>query len=502
MMGVFNQKRYNAMAVIKRSAAPKTGKRTKVITKTRQPARPINRKRKTIDLSFPPVRQNVGARNLRVIAARRIILREFSHRKSDHIAVRKRFRELISTPNLKDLMKVAFDVKMQKDPRYYEKLFDPMHGSLVYQGLSQATKKLAAKSKDGMYDEYVTFFDKFSLKSGTAAIPDICPQAKRSANQSAIIGNKSPAAVNTLGVVNAGYEFNDPVQGCLGNCWLIAAFSSYAWASTYNGAVYPNTKIKNPIKVTSLNLGKKPITSNMSFYLDTYTNYPYYARTNLKMLNPAEPKYECWPSLYEKCFALYYENRNYPFNTSDPPNYPGIDFGSAYTALTEFTQTTSSFINTVNYLGTSPATADISGMTTLIKTNVCGISSDLTDKTFYPAMRPTVTDTYFSEVKVPQAANNAGYTPATVVYNCPGLPANHTYSILGLYRDGDTYVVLRNPWGYDGKIEAFNTDLQKSLATSLTTLPAPANIADTGSEGIFGLKMITFMRYFEKLGWI
>src|SRR5512137_1844488 len=147
------------MAVIKRSAAPKTGKRTKVITKTRQPAGPINRKRKTIDLSFPPVRQNVGARNLRVIAVRRIIFREFSHRKPDQIAVRKRFRELISTPNLKDLMKVAFDVKMRKD---YEKLFDPMHGSLVYQGLSQATKKLADKSKDGMYDEYVTFFDKLS----------------------------------------------------------------------------------------------------------------------------------------------------------------------------------------------------------------------------------------------------------------------------------------------------------------------------------------------------
>jgi len=458
---------------------------------------------------LPRVRKNVGARNLRAIAARKVLSQELPGLKPNIIAIRKRFNELISTPNLYDLMKKAYPGKM-KETDIYEKQFDPMHGSLVYSGLHEATKRLAERSNAGMYEEYLGFFKKYPPK-GTAAMPDICPDpTARSDSQSSQVHGLKTERVNASNKRNAGYEFNDPVQGCLLDCWLIAAFSSYAWASTY-GTFSSSGNAYSPALITSLKVKdytsnkRVPITTSSAFYLDNNSQYPYYSRTNLNMLE--QTAYECWPCLYEKLFALYYEKKTTPFKTDDPPKYEGLNGGSAYTALTEFTLMVSTVILTASYLGTPPD-ADVSGMIYLIKSNVCPDSTTLDNgRLFYYAQRPTVADTYFSADPssnyVPAAANDPSYTPKTVTYNCPGISANHTYSVLGLYEDdSDTYIVLRNPWGYDGNPGAFTPDLVNSVSTSLTNLPEPANIADPGSEGIFGLKMITFMRYFEKLGWI
>jgi hypothetical protein len=82
------------------------------------------------------------------------------------------------------------------------------------------------------------------------------------------------------------------------------------------------------------------------------------------------------------------------------------------------------------------------------------------------------------------------------------MPANHTFTIMGVYQTGGVqYVILRNPWGHSGNSADFSGALRGHLAANLTTLPAPLGTTNLGNEGIFGLDSQAFMRYFEEFGW-
>ena len=69
--------------------------------------------------------------------------------------------------------------------------------------------------------------------------------------------------------------------------------------------------------------------------------------------------------------------------------------------------------------------------------------------------RPTVAYTYVSASYVPPNANLPAkqYTPATVVYDCLGIPANHAFSVVGLYqKDGIQYLVSGIPGESQGML--------------------------------------------------
>jgi len=490
-MGVYIHKRCDVMANPKRSAIPESVKKKKESSITRNPARPGTINNKISLRILNRVRANVGARNPRVIAIRKILI--MNPEEDIHS-----FLDL----NLKYLMMKAFKITSEAA---YQAMFDPKSGSPIYYGLYDATRKLA-KSKPQFYRESLPFLK--SVHSGkTGAIPDFCQNLHISGGLSTTPIGRNPIYTNTSKPVNGGFEFNDPVQGCLADCWLIAAISSVAWAAS-NNAQFTNYLAK-PLKVLPINnSSRRPISTftSQAFWLDQ-TGNPYYARLNANKIINKDVNYEIWPCHYEKAYALFYNlNSTYPFTTNDTPTYSVLSFGSAYKALTEITGIPFTWINTVDYLGTTADQDNITGMINLIRTNACD-GTDLVNKTLLPTIRPTVADTYLtaeSPKYVPLVANNkANYVPLTVAYNCAGISANHTYSILGLYKDGeDTYVVLRNPWGFAGDSASFNSDLQKNLATSLTSLPSPGNVTNTGAEGIFGLKVLTFMRYFQKLGWV
>jgi len=63
---------------------------------------------------------------------------------------------------------------------------------------------------------------------GPGVIHPECPYRVKSANQSGIIDGVPVQYRDLTAGLNDGIEFNDPVQGCVADCWLIAALSSVA----------------------------------------------------------------------------------------------------------------------------------------------------------------------------------------------------------------------------------------------------------------------------------
>lgn len=136
-------------------------------------------------------------------------------------------------------------------------------------------------------------------------------------------------------------------------------------------------------------------------------------------------------------------------------------------------------------------------------------SGTLGNGKFIPTKRPVTTYTYLT--KDAAAAGNLGTGPDPV-YDKPGIPANHAFSVLGLYQYSTSkkYVVLRNPWGYidcdpDNPM-TFNSDVQQYLATSLPYIGSTTYIRQYLNgyygEAIFGLEISCFMRYFEAFCWV
>lgn len=98
------------------------------------------------------------------------------------------------------------------------------------------------------------------------------------------------------------YMFDDPVQGAQNNCSLIASLSSVAWVmeSLRLACVYEKTN-DDQSKNFNVKFGYPPIGVSISdtFPIDTGINQPY-ANAH------ARDKYELWPALYEKAYAMQF----------------------------------------------------------------------------------------------------------------------------------------------------------------------------------------------------
>jgi len=481
---------------------------------------------------FVPPRGNVGARNPYVLAMRKLqidkmkknLKSEFkvrAYEKTDEPSLSPEEMKKISMQGygitcdeLRSLMEEAFREKLS-----FEEFFDPLFGSPLYYGIYHATLRLA-KICPKQYRQSLEYLQNDpARKTGTA--PLYCgslPWNEKLGQQQQIpVGRdlqykNNPASSKQ----NHGIEFNDPVQGCIADCWFISALSSVAFVETTilaNNNKY--TAITPPIKVFPPGYSKKSIDippTSESFYTDANVTTPYYAHINPTMAQQIPDKTEIWPCYYEKCFANYYQQQRTPitdpapthFANYDPPLYSPLNYGLTYDALEDLTgedvtdplkKLTRTFITNPPDLKKNPAAVIANISRILLRKLATG--------TFVPLRMPAIAYTYLSSVAVDAKANHAAFGEA-VIYNMPGIPANHSFSLLGLYRDPNSidYVVLRNPWGLAGDKASFNAYSQ-GFWTKITSnlLSAYVDVTDPKSEGIFGLHALCFMRYFESYGW-
>jgi hypothetical protein len=178
---------------------------------------------------------------------------------------------------------------------------------------------------------------------------------------------------------------------------------------------------------------------------------------------------EVWPAILEKAYAKWRTN-----HSGDTPNILSIAGGDPVRAAAQITGLSPSYYWTAS---SSPDT-----IYKRVREN------SLSYKTF----NPMVAWTYSSGDK----------SPDKIKYSDANLVANHAYSILGWsYRNSNRYIILRNPWGQK---EASTDYLPGSwMAWDTPYYGGPGwwrTISLGANDGIFGLRVETFKKYFAGFG--
>lgn len=250
-------------------------------------------------------------------------------------------------------------------------------------------------------------------------------------------------------------NYSHPLQGCINDCFLIAALSSVAWGSNSRAKVTNSTTVSfypagggNPV----------PITTTKTFPQDKDSNL-LYARSN--------GGYH-WPMLYEKAYAKWKNN-----TTSDEPDYSAAfgNGGDGYNALKELTGYRTNTIKKGveidpqgHVVYTLPTFADST------------ILSDLGD---------------YDGNKLKNAAVALTRNDITLP---TGLSGMHTYSILGKYAESSkNYIVLRNP--YCHQIAPPEPTDSAIVAKPAALWENMINLTKT-DDGIFALLMSKFKECF------
>lgn len=278
-----------------------------------------------------------------------------------------------------------------------------------------------------------------------------------------------PGGVFTVG----NRDVQDPVQGPIGNCWLIATLASLAWC---------RTKLANtPTCSISLNQTAPPYKFK---FTDIGTGTTKEISTNEKI--PRDPTgnpvgcmsataNEIWPPLYEKA---YYQWRDMVANNlTSPPEIPNYDdTGTSLQALRELTklQTTSKTV-----MNTDPSTvfSDIYGSTeTLPRIPI------EQRKMKYPATAWT-----YDPDNLP-----SGFS---VDYSGGPIAGRHDYSLLGTLGKLDSpltdkYIVLRDPWG-----------LSDPSGTGVKNNISWCGIDLSKNDAIFAYNADEFVKKFQGYGW-
>ena len=178
---------------------------------------------------------------------------------------------------------------------------------------------------------------------------------------------------------------------------------------------------------------------------------------------------EIWPAIYEKAYAKWITD-----DASDKPDIRATAFGDPVAAAIELTG-----LSPHRYCNSELCVDDIWHEV---------ISNCLGRKT----ANPMVAWTYVSQDASPDGVN----------YSDANLVANHSYSILG-YRSANNqkYIVLRNPYG-SGEA-TLNVDGGTWIAWDAPYQAghgAWRGLDLATPDGIFGLRVDTFKKYFEGFG--
>ena len=250
-------------------------------------------------------------------------------------------------------------------------------------------------------------------------------------------------------------EFNDPVQGALGDCYFIAALSSVAWTRPYaiSNMAKPSAVGNEtfPIhKFLFYNSGKEQYVTTNEYIRTQVTNgSTYYCYARSKDQN------EVWPAVIEKAYAKWRNG-----TSSDYPNMSKIEGGYAPSACLQL----------------------IGGKMTEYTNSKYTAAAILKFIKSYSVGKKTID---------PMFASTSGTSLADSEYTKVNIFRKHAYSILGWdSRNGKDYVVLRNPWG--------------TGVPSTGTLTGSYSYNDGGAarsipynqDGVFALEISMFKRYY------
>ncbi len=251
-------------------------------------------------------------------------------------------------------------------------------------------------------------------------------------------------------------ELTDPVQGGLGDCYYIAALSSVAWARPYAiiNATSPNGSEESPLHQVPF-YNTKGVRETVE--VDEYC--PCSSSTQRLLYASSFDEGEIWPAVMEKAYVKWRTG-----NTTQRPNFTLIAGGDPVEACRQLVGGTSTYKYNKNMT--------ISEITTFIKSN------SLSKRTFNPMVAWTPSS-----------------QPSGCDYESAHIVANHAYSILGWdYKDGVTYVVLRNPWGtYPGVLDTLSGSYPGVINSRTSGV-------QYGKNGLFAMSVTAFKKYFYALG--
>ena len=250
-------------------------------------------------------------------------------------------------------------------------------------------------------------------------------------------------------------EFNDPIQGGLGDCYFIAALSSVVWARPYVivNMIRPGSET-NPIHKVEFYLNGTTLQS-----VEVNENVPVTKTTHNWIYARSLDATEVWPAVMEKAYAKWRTG-----NTTEFPAYPPIAGGDPVMACAQLIKGARTY-----YSNPGKSAAEI---ISLVRSN------SLTKRTF----NPMVAWTYDTP-------------PAGVNYTAAKIAGNHAYSVLGWdYYNNTYYVVLRNPWGtYSAVLDVKAGNWSTVLMGTPVSIPLNVN-------GVFAMKLDTFKKYFAGIG--
>ena len=255
-------------------------------------------------------------------------------------------------------------------------------------------------------------------------------------------------------------EFDDPCQGLVGDCYLIAAFSSIVWTRSY--------VITNVAKTSSLGDDEGPI-HRITFYnnenpesVEVSEKILVDSNNQIRFASSCDNK-EVWPAVLEKAYAKWKTKAKH-----DCPNILRLNKGVATVACADI-------IGGVRHSYDSDMyTSD--QIMSIIKKNCDG------KKAINPmfALTPGFEDG----------------DPMIDRYEHAGIGTFHFYSILGWEeKAGKQYVVLRNPWGHG--------------AATINVLSGEWNFDENNktpnieySNGIFAIEINTYLEYFIETSYV
>jgi hypothetical protein len=270
--------------------------------------------------------------------------------------------------------------------------------------------------------------------------------------------------------------YNDPVQGALPDCYIIAALSSIAFAapnliqektgSSYTYYFYnppSNAPTKDP----------QPITVTNKLPLDSTSTYRY---------SKSFTAGEIWVAMYEKAFASWKGSK------TDTPDYALICTGDPVLALLNITGW--KYDTTTKYSTQSFANAD------LIYEKINSVCKTILPFLYRTTKWPMVAYTYDPRIETP---------PSGITYEDATIVANHSYSVLGVLTQGvSKYIVMRNPWGQKGAGPGFGDPDPTKLLPSAMASGAWYGVAELSdpNDAIFALRADVFKNYFKGFGWV
>ncbi|KAK5991425.1 Thiol protease-like protein [Cladobotryum mycophilum] len=256
------------------------------------------------------------------------------------------------------------------------------------------------------------------------------------------------------------HAFDDPVQGCTSNSWLISALFSVFWSdpACINRAtrVFQDKDEKKRLSIKFFDKGGH--NNNKTDTIDVNYEIPMVNSNNEPLYCRSSDGADIWPSLYEKAFAKWITGGN-----SQHPDITQTHSGDPVKAMAQINGRQPFYFqcdkhNAYDLLG-------------VVRTNCVN----------FKTINPMTCWTF--------ATGN--------MFKGSNLVANHAYSILGYTMIGDVqYIVLRNPWGVTEPNGLTGTP---GLITHISpNVWYPASMVDQG--GVFAMEPHAFKECFAWMG--